>query len=102
MKQEKDWKIVTGFQGFQALGHLQYKSPQLPVTVPAVQAANMSRSMLLSQKFVYLILGEPSKIFFGQTWDFVPTGLTPPPLPERWDKKNKKKILMFIFHFRLF
>ena len=25
------------------------------------------------------LLGEPSKFFFGQTWDFVPTGLTPPP-----------------------
>ena len=48
------------------------------------------------------LLGEPKIYFLCQTWDFVPTGLTPPPpLPGGWDTDNKKK-LMFILHLRLF
>ena len=46
--------------------------------------------------------GEPLKQIFGQSWDFVTTGLTPtPPLPERWDSQ-KGIYPMFIVHFRLF
>ena len=30
-------------------------------------------------------LGKLSKQMFGKSWEFGPTGLTPAPLPERWD-----------------
>ena len=40
-------------------------------------------------KLYNLELGEPSDKFFGQTWDFGPTGLTPLPLPKRWDTNHK-------------
>ena len=47
-------------------------------------------------------LGEPHNKFLWQTWDFVPTGLTPPPSLEVGTPTTKKKFLMFILHFRLF
>ena len=47
-------------------------------------------------------LGKPPKQIFGKSWDFGPTGLTPPLLPERWDSQKGKKKVMFILHFRLF
>ena len=31
------------------------------------------------------------------SWDFVPTGLTPAPLPERWDSPKRKKNVYFAF-----
>ena len=46
-------------------------------------------------------LGKHAKQIFGKSWDFGPTGLTPP-LPERWDSQKGKKKVMFILHFRLF
>ena len=46
-------------------------------------------------------LGKHAKQIFGKSWDFGPTGLTPP-LPERWDSRKGKKKVMFILHFRLF
>ena len=42
-------------------------------------------------KFDQLALGKPPKQIFGKSWDFGPTGLTPPPLPERWDSQKGKK-----------
>ena len=40
-------------------------------------------------------LGELAKQIFGKSWEFGPTGLTPPPLPVRWDSKKGKKICLF-------
>ena len=31
------------------------------------------------------LLGKHAKQIFGKSWDFGPTGLTPPSLPESWD-----------------
>ena len=42
-------------------------------------------------KIHYQNWGAPKKNF-GQSWDFVPTGLTPPPpLPERLDSQKGKQ-----------
>ena len=35
-------------------------------------------------------LGKHAKQIFGKSWDFGPTGLTPP-LPESWDSQKGKK-----------
>ena len=44
-------------------------------------------------------LGEPPKQIFGKSWDFGPTGLTPPPLPERWDsQKGRKQLFCILGH----
>ena len=43
-------------------------------------------------------LGELLEKKFGETWDFVPTGLTPSP---NVGTPTTKKNLMFILHFRL-
>ena len=48
----------------------------------------------------YCMTVRGAKKKFGQTWDFVPTGLTPP--PRTLGQQQLKKKLMFIFHFRLF
>ena len=34
--------------------------------------------------------GKPQKQIFGKSWEFGPTGLTPP-LPVRWDSQKGKK-----------
>ena len=47
-------------------------------------------------------LGKLAKQIFGKSWEFGPTGLTPAPLPIRWDSQKGKKKIMFILHFRLF
>ena len=46
------------------------------------------------------MLGKPQKQIFRQSWDFVPTALTPPPFPNVWIPK--KEIKMFILHFIFF
>ena len=48
-------------------------------------------------------LGKLAKQIFGKSWEFGPTGLSPPPSPPRMlgFPKRKKKI-MSILHFRLF
>ena len=38
------------------------------------------------------ILGVPSKIIFGKTWDFGPTKGTPQPLPKVGPPKKEKKV----------
>ena len=41
---------------------------------------------------ISLSLGKLSKQIFGKSWEFGPTGLTPPlPLPVRWDSQKGKK-----------
>ena len=51
------------------------------VLAPINLLFNVSKTKILSA------LGKHAKQIFGKSWDFVPTGLTPPlpPLPERWD-----------------
>ena len=41
---------------------------------------------------LYTSLGEPPKLIFGKSWDFVPTSLTPNPLRNVGihEKENKK------------
>ena len=36
-------------------------------------------------------LAELAKQIFGKSWEFGPTGLTPAPLPIRWDSQKGKK-----------
>ena len=46
--------------------------------------------------FLHLLtLGKLSKQIFGKSWEFGPTGLTPTPLPERWDSQKRKKINVY-------
>ena len=59
-------------------------------------------SFILIFNYGWRWLGKPPKQIFGKSWDFGPTGFTPPPLPERWDSQKGKKKVMFILHFRLF
>ena len=61
---------------------------------------NFEKKIVILSLFVSTI-GEPQKQIFGQSWDFVPTGLTPPP-PRTLGHQKLKKNLMFIMHFRLF
>ena len=43
-------------------------------------------------------LGKLAKQIFGKSWEFGPTGLTPAPLPIRWDsQKGKKNNVYFAF-----
>ena len=44
---------------------------------------NKCKKIQMNEKITALSSGEPSKQIFGQSWDFVPTGLTPAPLPKR-------------------
>ena len=38
-----------------------------------------------ANNFLYQQFGKLAKQIFGKSWEFGPTGLTPAPLPERWD-----------------
>ena len=44
-------------------------------------------------------LGEPLEKKFGETWDFVPTGLTPPPPSRTLGQRKLKKIIDVYFAF---
>ena len=58
-----------------------------------------SRHPIKPSLSIHITLGKPPKQIFGKSWEFGPTGLTPPPLPVRWDSQKGKKNIM---HFRLF
>ena len=52
-----------------------------------MQKESYKKSCFLPLASTY-VLGKPPKQIFGKSWDFGPTGLTPPPpppLPKRWD-----------------
>ena len=42
--------------------------------------------------FLWPPLGKLAKQIFGKSWEFGPTGLTPAPLPIRWDSQKGKQI----------
>ena len=51
----------------------------------------------LSFLFLCQVLGEPKVYFFCQTWDFVPTGLTPLPPHRRLGHPHQKKNFWCLF-----
>ena len=73
----------------------------LEFTTDAVICRGPFSKLLMIYSKLFLTLGSQQKGIFGETWDFVPTGLNPPS-PNVGTPTTQKKILMFILHFRLF
>ena len=84
-----------------------YKHTRSAVTFPIFLVSSDSKGLKrLNMCFIFenhiIISGEPAKLIFGQSWDFVLTGWTPPhPHSPNVGILQKEKI-MFILHFRQF